>query len=215
MSDAEKPRELFAVKRTEDSKSYQYFSKIEHANAIAPERGNFEVIAYIEKSAYDALVKERDAWKFRAHELAQHVRNNTEVIHVLKERDALAAQLAEAKSERLDFALARGRIERLEQELAEVKASHQDTLALLKKNGEECYVHAKQLAEAKANEVKDLAFAEEMRQKAVQRGYQIERLEKALTKAKEILHYYKKAGRLTDSPAALALIEIERLERGE
>lgn len=55
-----KPKEWFAVKRSKNS-SYQFYEpnpkNRKSIEAIAPDKGNFEEICLVEKSAYDELLE--------------------------------------------------------------------------------------------------------------------------------------------------------------
>lgn len=59
-----KLKEWFAVKRTKDSKTYQFYppnvNNRKTIAAIAPDMGNYEVITLIDKSEYDELKQQRD-----------------------------------------------------------------------------------------------------------------------------------------------------------
>jgi hypothetical protein len=88
------PREWFAVKRTKDS-GYHFYAPNENnretIESIAPDRGNFEEVTLIEKSAYTALETELTSYKKHLKLFEESIR------HSFKEReDALEAKLEKA-----------------------------------------------------------------------------------------------------------------------
>jgi len=95
-----KPKEWFAVKRTEYSKSYQFYPPNKNNKqtiaAIEPDGGNFEVVTLIEKTAYDALAE-----KLKAAEAERdfHKTNCIRCAGLETERDQLCIEINELKSQ--------------------------------------------------------------------------------------------------------------------
>lgn len=109
MSNAEKPREWWIYEK----------SRFEAIAESEPGPGRFHVI---EKSAYDAVVKERDElqskYDFRGRMIMGMEKLGEKET---EERDALVAQLAEACAARDQWRVAHLKAERLERALAYAK----------------------------------------------------------------------------------------------